>query len=63
MINSFLAFGLAQMSIVEAQQEEWKERIKQKFKETKNFPRKKKKQARKKLNLEWSIANYNVFNW
>jgi len=44
-------------------QNDWKERIKQQWQESKSLPRKQKKAKRKELNLDWSIANYNPFNF
>ena len=41
-------------------QEEWKKRILFQWNESKNYPRKKKKRIRKKLLLEWRIANYDI---
>lgn len=59
----FYAMAMNDMFNFESQQEEWKERIKQKFRESCNLPRKKKKQVRKELQLEWSIANWSPFNY
>lgn len=39
----------------------WKQRILEKYRETQNLPRKKKKAERKNLQLEWNIASYNPF--
>jgi hypothetical protein len=36
---------------------EWEDRIKKEWKESKNYPRKKKKQVRKSLRLDWSICH------
>jgi hypothetical protein len=44
-------------------QNDWKERIKQQWRDSKSLPRKQKKAKRKELNLDWSIANYNPFNF
>jgi uncharacterized membrane protein YbaN (DUF454 family) len=60
-------FDIAQATFVlsnpyadfESRQEEWKERIVQKFRDSRNLPRKKKKAIRKNLQLEWSIACWN----
>jgi hypothetical protein len=41
--------------------EKWKERIKREWRESRNYPRKKKKRVRKELNIEWSVASYNPF--
>ena len=47
--------------------EEWKDRIRAEWEESKNYPRKKKKKVRKSLLIDWSIANWNpmegVFNF
>lgn len=43
--------------------ERWKERIKKEFRDSMNLPRKKKKAVRKRLYLEWDIANWNPFNY
>ena len=43
--------------------ETWKERIKREFRESMNLPRKKKKQKRKELQLDWNIANYDPFKY
>ena len=42
-------------------QENWKEQIKIKWEASKKMPRKKKKRVRKELLIEWSIANYDLF--
>ena len=60
---SFYTMAINEMFNFESQQEEWKERIKRKFRESCNLPRKKKKQIRKELQLEWSIANWSPFNF
>jgi hypothetical protein len=39
--------------------EEWKDRIRAEWEESKNYPRKKKKKVRKSLLLDWSIASWN----
>ena len=43
-------------------QNEWKERIKKEWEESKKLPRKKKKQKRKELLVDWNIANWDPFN-
>jgi hypothetical protein len=62
MINAFIStvFFIEDIS---KNQEDWKKRIKAEFRETVNLPRKKKKQKRKELNLEWAIANWNPFEY
>lgn len=39
----------------------WKERLKVDWVNTKYLPRKKKKQKRKEINLDWEIASYEPF--
>ena len=48
-------------STLNFKQIEWKERIRKQWKESQNFPRKKKKKVRKGLLLEWKIANTEIF--
>ena len=40
---------------------DFKERIRQRWKESINMPRKKKKRVRKELLLDWQIANWDPF--
>ena len=42
--------------------EKWKDEILERWEESKNFPRKKKKKERKRLLLEWSAASWSPFN-
>ena len=49
-------------SNMEANNEMKKDRIREQWEESKKFPRKKKKQVRKELLLDWSIANWNPFD-
>jgi hypothetical protein len=46
------------MAEMKERNEEWKERILKQWVDSRNLPRKKKKQLRKKLQLEWNIANW-----
>ena len=57
----FLNYGMNLMEEMSEKQEEWKERIRQEYIESRKYPRKKKKQIRKKLQVEWSIACYDLF--
>ena len=43
--------------------DEWKERILRQWEESKQYPRKKKKEIRKRLKLEYAIASYDVFDF
>ena len=61
--NSFLGIAMNEMFIYENNREQWKEDIKRKFRESRNLPRKKKKQVRKELQLDWRIANWNPFKF
>jgi uncharacterized membrane protein YbaN (DUF454 family) len=42
--------------------EKWKKEIIEKWKDSRNLPRKKKKAVRKKLQLDWSIACFDPFD-
>ena len=59
--GSILAIGLDYMKEMQEMEKTWKARIQKEWKESKNFPRKKKKQVRKELRLEWLIACWNPF--
>ena len=61
MVSEILTYGLSMMRDMERNMEAWKERIRDDWNESKKFPRKKKKQVRKRLLLEWQIANYTPF--
>lgn len=41
--------------------EAWKEEILQKFRDSRNLPRKKKKEVRKSLQIEWNMANWDPY--
>lgn len=60
--SSFLGMAMDEMFIYENNRHQWKEDIKRKFRESRNLPRKKKKQVRKELQLEWRIASWDIFN-
>ena len=65
MNNSFIklmmSMGLSMMAEMEQAQEAHKERILAEWENSKKYPRKKKKEVRKHLSLEWSIANWSPF--
>jgi hypothetical protein len=44
-------------------QEEWKTRIMNKFIDSANLPRKRKKKIRKHLQLQWEIAHWNPLDF
>ena len=52
-INGLVAFGHTNIAIVKANQEEHKKRIIDEWHNSKNYPRKKKKLVRKRLNIEY----------
>ncbi len=59
--GAYLILGMSMMADMQHQSEDWKKRIRAKWEESKNYPRKKKKRVRKELLLEWSIACYDPF--
>lgn len=44
---------------IESGNEEWKDKIMNEWKKSKDYPRKMKKKVRKGLLLDWRIANWN----
>lgn len=60
--TKILAFGLGFLSSYEMTRESRKEQILEKWEDSKKLPRKKKKQLRKELNIDWQIANFDVFS-
>lgn len=56
--NNYLSYGVMMLIDMKLQNQQWKERIHKQWKESQNFPRKKKKSVRKNLLLEWQIACY-----
>jgi hypothetical protein len=58
----FLGIGLEMISEMKERQEEWKERILRQYEESRKYPRKKKKEIRKNLLLEWNIASFDIFD-
>lgn len=60
--GAYLAVGLTMMNQMESGMEEWKERIRKEWENSKNYPRKKKKRVRKELLLDWSFANWSPFD-
>jgi hypothetical protein len=62
-LGFFLQTAMDEMFIYENNREQWKESIKRKFRESRNLPRKKKKQVRKELQLDWRIANWDPFKF
>lgn len=61
-LGGFLMMGLQMQKQMEANMEEWKDRLRQEWQETKKMPRKMKKRRRKEILLDWTIANWSSFN-
>jgi hypothetical protein len=57
-LTEILGMVMPYINEMEEAKEEFKERTLQKWKESKNYPRKKKKKVRKILRLDWAIANW-----
>jgi len=62
-VTGIMMFGLGMMESIKSKQEEKKEWILAEWERSKNYPRKKKKKVRKHLQLDWSIANWNPFEF
>lgn len=62
-LGAYFAMGMSMMNDMKTQQEKRKEEILAKWRETKNYPRKKKKRVRKELQLDYSIACWNPFEF
>ena len=60
-LNGLITFGLTLMAETKANQEEHKKRIIAEWHNSRNYPRKKKKLVRKRLNVEYAIASYDPF--
>jgi len=60
-VKGILAMGLAMMSEMQQQRDDWNDRIITEWHKSANYPRKKKKRVRRGLMLEWSLSNYNPF--
>ena len=62
-LGFFFETAMNEMFVYENNREQWKQDIKRKFRESSNLPRKKKKQVRKELQLDWRIANWDPFKF
>jgi len=60
-LHKYVGLAVGMMATMEVSQEKWKDEILEKWEESKNFPRKKKKKERKRLLLEWSAASWSPF--
>jgi len=49
-------------SIYDIDNEEWKKKILTEWRNSANYPRKKKKRVRKSLQIDWALANCNSLN-
>lgn len=61
-LSGLLMMGMTMMEDMKTQSEERKEEILAKWELTKKMPRKMKKRVRKELNVDWAIANWNIFD-
>jgi capsid protein len=52
---------MTEMKEIEEKQKEHREKILAEWAKSAEYPRKKKKKVRKRLELEWRIANWNIF--
>jgi hypothetical protein len=59
--GAYLLMGLSMMNDMTEGQERWKQRIRDEWEKSKNYPRKKKKRVRKELLLDWAFANWSPF--
>lgn len=59
--GGYIAMAMSMFTEYEENKKKFKEKILNEWDETKNMPRKMKKRVRKKLELEWAIANYDPF--
>lgn len=59
--KKYLPFISFSLSMFHTENKEWKERILQKWEDSKKLPRKKKKKLRKELQIEWEIACWNPY--
>jgi hypothetical protein len=62
-LGAYMMMGMGIMEGIKTQQEERKEQILAEWRKTKNYPRKKKKRVRKHLQLDYSIACWNPFEF
>lgn len=60
-VGRYLAFGLQLHSELKEAREARQEQILREWEKSKELPRKKKKEVRKHLSLDWAIINYDVF--
>lgn len=63
LLGSMIMYGMGMMEVMKANSEKRKKEILAEWEKSKNYPRKKKKKVRKHLQLDWSIANWNPFEY
>lgn len=61
-LPAILGLAFSMMNTLESGQEAWKDRIRAEWEESKNYPRKKKKQVRKRLLIDWSFACWSPYD-
>ena len=61
-LGAYMMMGLSMMNDMKTQSEQRKKEILAEWERSKNYPRKKKKQVRKELQLNWSIACWDPFD-
>jgi hypothetical protein len=62
-LGAYLMMGMGIMEGIKSQSEKRKKEILEEWERSKNYPRKKKKKVRKHLQLDWSIACWNPFEF
>lgn len=61
-LPAIFGFAVAMTKSFEYGQKEWKDKILNEWENSKNYPRKKKKQVRKRLLIDWSLACWSPFD-
>jgi hypothetical protein len=66
-IDRVTAIGLGMLATLEVNQEKWRDELRDRWVDSQKLPRKKKKQERKSLLLEFSVASWSPYddlgNW
>lgn len=60
-INGIIAMGLSMKAVHDQMRADWRDRILEEWIKSENYPRKRKKQVRKKLRVEYALASYDPF--
>jgi len=61
-VQELIATALFYQATMEVSQDRWQKEILEKWEESKNYPRKKKKKIRKRLLLEWNAATWSPYD-